>query len=59
MSAPPRSTAQAERIFPAAASLFEDPYWKGIAAYKAADFDLALASFAALLREWGRGLLAA
>ncbi|ALE88641.1 VWA domain-containing protein [Pseudomonas versuta] len=34
--------------FPAAASLFEDPYWKGIAAYNAADFDLALASFAQL-----------
>ena len=34
--------------FPAAAALFEDPYWKGIAAYNAADFDLALASFAQL-----------
>ncbi|NBF17389.1 VWA domain-containing protein [Pseudomonas sp. Fl4BN2] len=37
-----------QQHFPAAASLFEDPYWKGIAAYKAADFDLALASFARL-----------
>ena len=34
--------------FPAAAALFADPYWKGIAAYNAADFDLALASFAQL-----------
>ena len=34
--------------FPAAAALFTDPYWKGIAAYNAADFDLALASFAQL-----------
>ncbi|URN91343.1 MAG: VWA domain-containing protein [Pseudomonas protegens] len=34
--------------YPAAAALFTDPYWKGIAAYKAADFDLALASFARL-----------
>lgn len=34
--------------FPKAAALFEDPYWKGIAAYNAADFDLALATFARL-----------
>jgi Ca-activated chloride channel family protein len=34
--------------FPQAAALFVDPYWKGIAAYNAADFDLALASFARL-----------
>ena len=34
--------------YPAAAAKFIDPYWKGIAAYKAADFDLALASFARL-----------
>lgn len=34
--------------FPHAAALFTDPYWKGIAAYNAADFDLALASFARL-----------
>ncbi|OOV92855.1 VWA domain-containing protein [Pseudomonas sp. MF4836] len=34
--------------YPAAAALFVDPYWKGIAAYNAADFDLALASFARL-----------
>ena len=34
--------------FPAAAQLFQDPYWKGIAAYNAADYDLALASFARL-----------
>ena len=34
--------------YPAAAELFVDPYWKGIAAYNAADFDLALASFAQL-----------
>jgi len=34
--------------FPAAAAHFVDPYWKGIAAYNAADFDLALASFAQL-----------
>lgn len=32
--------------YPQAAALFTDPYWKGIAAYNAADFDLALASFA-------------
>ncbi|WP_095147651.1 VWA domain-containing protein [Pseudomonas sp. Irchel s3a18] len=34
--------------FPAAAKRFHDPYWKGIAAYNAADYDLALASFARL-----------
>ncbi|MGE8064764.1 VWA domain-containing protein [Pseudomonas sp. NPDC089569] len=34
--------------FPRAAALFVDPYWKGIAAYNAADYDLALASFARL-----------
>ncbi|ANJ56394.1 hypothetical protein PMA3_15080 [Pseudomonas silesiensis] len=34
--------------YPQAAALFVDPYWKGIAAYNAADFDLALASFARL-----------
>lgn len=34
--------------FPQAAAHFRDPYWKGIAAYNAADFDLALASFARL-----------
>jgi Ca-activated chloride channel family protein len=34
--------------FPLAATHFVDPYWKGIAAYNAADFDLALASFARL-----------
>lgn len=34
--------------FPQAAALFHDPYWRGIAAYNAADFDLALASFAQL-----------
>jgi Ca-activated chloride channel family protein len=34
--------------FPQAAAHFADPYWKGIAAYNAADFDLALASFARL-----------
>ncbi|MDI2595549.1 VWA domain-containing protein [Pseudomonas sp. 681] len=34
--------------FPQAAALFVDPYWKGVAAYDAADFDLALASFARL-----------
>ncbi|BCX68489.1 VWA domain-containing protein [Pseudomonas izuensis] len=34
--------------FPQAAAHFIDPYWKGIAAYNAADFDLALASFARL-----------
>ncbi|WP_347900553.1 VWA domain-containing protein [Pseudomonas purpurea] len=34
--------------YPAAAARFHDPYWKGIAAYNAADYDLALASFARL-----------
>jgi len=34
--------------FPQAAALFVDPYWKGIAAYHAADYDLALATFARL-----------
>lgn len=34
--------------YPAAAQLFVDPYWKGIAAYNAADYDLALATFAQL-----------
>lgn len=34
--------------FPQAAGHFVDPYWKGIAAYNAADYDLALASFARL-----------
>jgi Ca-activated chloride channel family protein len=34
--------------YPAAAAHFSDPYWKGIAAYNAADYDLALASFAQL-----------
>lgn len=33
---------------PQAAALFVDPHWKGIAAYQAADFDLALATFARL-----------
>lgn len=33
---------------PQAAALFVDPYWKGIAAYHAADYDLALATFARL-----------
>ena len=32
--------------YPQAATLFSDPYWKGIAAYQAADFQAALASFA-------------
>ena len=34
--------------YPEAASLFVDPYWKGIAAYNAADYDLAQATFAGL-----------
>lgn len=34
--------------YPTAAEHFTDPYWKGIAAYNAADYDLALASFAQL-----------
>ncbi|VVP90388.1 VWA domain-containing protein [Pseudomonas fluorescens] len=33
---------------PQAAALFVDPYWKGVAAYHAADYDLALATFAQL-----------
>lgn len=33
---------------PEAAARFHDPYWQGIAAYQAADYDLALASFARL-----------
>jgi len=33
---------------PQAAALFVDPYWKGVAAYHASDYDLALASFARL-----------
>jgi Ca-activated chloride channel family protein len=32
--------------YPAAAEHFQDPYWKGLAAYRAAQFDVALASFA-------------
>lgn len=32
--------------YPQAAEHFEDPYWKGLAAYRAAQLDLALASFA-------------
>jgi Ca-activated chloride channel family protein len=36
------------RHFPVAATEFSDPYWKAIAAYNAADYDLALASFAQL-----------
>lgn len=31
-----------------AAELFSDPYWRGVSAYQAADFQAALASFAAL-----------
>jgi Ca-activated chloride channel family protein len=34
--------------YPAAAEHFRDAYWKGIAAYQASDYDLALASFARL-----------
>jgi Ca-activated chloride channel family protein len=34
--------------FPQAAALFVDPYWKGVAAYHAADYDQALATFARL-----------
>lgn len=34
--------------YPAAAALFVDPYWKGVAAYNAADYDLALATFTQL-----------
>jgi Ca-activated chloride channel family protein len=33
---------------PQAAALFVDPYWKGVAAYHASDYDLALATFARL-----------
>lgn len=33
---------------PQAAAHFRDPYWQGIAAYRASDYDLALASFARL-----------
>lgn len=36
------------RHFPEAAAAFTDPYWKGIAAYNAAEYDLAVASFAQL-----------
>lgn len=31
--------------YPAAAMHFQDPYWKGLAAYRAAQLDIALASF--------------
>jgi len=34
--------------FPEASAHFTDPYWKAIAAYKAVDYDVALASFAQL-----------
>lgn len=34
--------------YPQAAAHFVDPYWKGLAAYEAADFDLALSSFGKL-----------
>jgi Ca-activated chloride channel family protein len=34
--------------YPQAAKLFSDPYWRGMAAYQAADFPEALASFAQL-----------
>ena len=34
--------------YPQAAALFVEPYWKGIAAYNAADYDLAQTTFAAL-----------
>lgn len=34
--------------YPQAAADFQNPYWKGIAAYRAADYDAALASFAKL-----------
>nr|WP_315412804.1 VWA domain-containing protein [uncultured Pseudomonas sp.] len=34
--------------YPEAAARFVDPYWKGIAAYNAADYDLAQATFATL-----------
>lgn len=34
--------------YPQAAAHFRDPFWKGLAAYRAADYPLALASFARL-----------
>nr|WP_294980761.1 VWA domain-containing protein [uncultured Pseudomonas sp.] len=34
--------------YPQAAGHFEDTYWKGLAAYRAAEFDVALANFARL-----------
>ncbi|MBB4865753.1 Ca-activated chloride channel family protein [Pseudomonas nitritireducens] len=34
--------------YPQAAAHFHDPFWKGLAAYRAADYPLALASFARL-----------
>lgn len=34
--------------YPQAAEHFHDPYWKGLAAYRAADYDAALASLAGL-----------
>lgn len=34
--------------YPQAAARFADPYWKGLAAYRAADYDLALETFARL-----------
>ncbi|MCY1491729.1 von Willebrand factor type A domain protein [compost metagenome] len=34
--------------YPEAAAHFQDAYWKGLAAYRAADYDAALASFARL-----------
>ena len=34
--------------YPSAAHTFADPYWKGLAAYRAADYDAAMASFAQL-----------
>ena len=34
--------------YPEAAALFVDPYWKGIAAYNAADYDLAQTTFSAM-----------
>ncbi|MCY1497003.1 von Willebrand factor type A domain protein [compost metagenome] len=40
--------AYEHRHFPQAAAHFADPFWKGLAAYRAADFDAALASFARL-----------
>ncbi len=35
-----------QQRYPEAAAHFTDPYWKGVAAYQAADFDLALANLA-------------